>query len=276
MGWVPIYNFASAAAAAAIRGGGSATGGRGQDANRWLSGAGAPLPPLGNPDDFYFQTDTSQVWKKVSPFFGVPPLWRVIAQLPARGPAGPAGPMGPPGLTGPPGPTGAAASGEVLIQERLLTVSTTTVTFSVPTTPYRHLHLIARGRMATNNSNNYKVMLRFNGDSGANYDWFCSGDNSSSYGDVNALVADWPLSTDLANHANPLELTIPYYRDTTWHKTLLGQSANQFGTTAGAIQAGVSYARWRSTAAITQIDFFCGGSSGQFAASTIFSLYGMA
>lgn len=201
-----------------------------------------------------------------------------LADNPFRGLPGPPGQPGPQGPAGPAGAAGAAGTtpGVVQLAEVLLAAPASSIAFSNIVTTYRHLYLVGRGRMSTSNASNNKIFIQFNSDTGANYDWKCSSDGTNEgYGDTGALFADFLLSTDLANVANPVEIRIPYYRDTTWHKSYMGTGANQFGTTNGSIFFGTTYGRWRSTAAISSIQIVSGGASGQFAINTIFSLYGM-
>lgn len=75
--------------------GGGLPGQKGQDANRWLTGAGAPSDSLGSQGDFYFDQKTGNVYNKLASFFGQPPTWTKIAEL--MGPAGKQGPAGPQG-----------------------------------------------------------------------------------------------------------------------------------------------------------------------------------
>jgi hypothetical protein len=63
-----------------------------------------------------------------------------------------------------------AASGAlVLIAEQLLVGTATTITFSSIPNTYRHLRLVAMGRMNAATTEDY-VYIRFNGDTGSNYD----------------------------------------------------------------------------------------------------------
>ena len=95
-------------------------GSAGVDGTKWFSSSGAPQPDVGALLDYYLDTSTGDVWKKLANGQGNA-VWASQgnirgAQGPAGtdGPAGPAGPvgaLGPPGLAGPPGPAG--TNGEI-------------------------------------------------------------------------------------------------------------------------------------------------------------------
>ena len=92
MGWSTIYTFqAGGTGSAGVPG---SPGPTGQPGSQILSGVAPPVPDSGRADDYYFQTN-GNVWKKTSPFFGVPPAWSVIANI--IGPAGKPGARGVPG-----------------------------------------------------------------------------------------------------------------------------------------------------------------------------------
>jgi hypothetical protein len=79
----------------------------GQDGATWLSGPTSPTSIIGKEGDFYFNTTTGEVYKKIS---GV---WVLTTNLTGpqgptgiQGPIGPEGEIGPQGLQGPPGTPG--------------------------------------------------------------------------------------------------------------------------------------------------------------------------
>lgn len=160
----------------------------------------------------------------------------------------------------------------VKIKEFLLKEPTTSVLFDLLPPTFRALMLLGNGRMNTSNADNYRVMLRFNGDAGANYDYSSLGE---VFGQTQMQVGVMPLASDLADLATSFELKIPNYANTRWQKSLVGNATNQYGTSAGNTQIGTSYGRWQSKSPITSISLFPGGSSGQFAADTVFMLYGL-
>jgi hypothetical protein len=100
----------------------------GQAGSSWSSGTGTPFPSQGRLGDFYFQTETGQVWQKMSLFFGVPPTWVLIARLPPRGQRGLQGLPGPPGAPGAPasgGTSGAAGGAMTLVSTQNASTSAT-------------------------------------------------------------------------------------------------------------------------------------------------------
>lgn len=72
-----------------------------QAGSLWYSGSGAPSAALGEVDDFYIDTSTSQWYKKTAVS-----TWTLQGNF--TGATGPVGLSGPTGVTGPTGPSGAA------------------------------------------------------------------------------------------------------------------------------------------------------------------------
>ena len=75
----------------------------------WLSGSGAPSGGTGDDGDFYLDTATGDVYKKVSGSWGAK-LMTISGAQGVQGPAGPQGPTGATGATGPAGPAGAGTA----------------------------------------------------------------------------------------------------------------------------------------------------------------------
>lgn len=73
-------------------------GSPGTDGNTWYSGLGTPSDANGNNGDYYFRTDTNDIYRKDSG------TWVQIANT--TGATGPQGPAGPTGATGPTGAKG--------------------------------------------------------------------------------------------------------------------------------------------------------------------------
>lgn len=101
------------------------------------------------------------------------------------------------------------------------------------------------------------VTLRFNGDSGANYDLQGINDLNTALAGVQTLagtgvVANCAGGLAAANVAGLMCLIIPNYRNTSWHKV-----GTLWTFVADATAANVNYRtaviRWKSTAAISQL-----------------------
>ena len=159
------------------------------------------------------------------------------------------------------------------LQTTTLSSATTTVTFSnLPTTGFRDLVLVISARATQENNRGFAV--RYNGDSGANYNyvWGFAFPNSTTSGFENSVtslpfvVTPGSNTTDYAT----IVINILDYAATDKHKTglartdFIGADARLF-MTAG---------RWANTNAITSIAI--GLSANTFASGSTFSLYGIA
>ncbi|MFL6585023.1 MAG: DNRLRE domain-containing protein [Chthoniobacterales bacterium] len=85
------------------RGGDGPQGLAGADGAKWFSGNGTPSQELGSANDYYLDSATANVWRKVTA--NADPLWTVQTNI--RGPEGAAGPTGAAGQTGAQGLPGA-------------------------------------------------------------------------------------------------------------------------------------------------------------------------
>lgn len=164
------------------------------------------------------------------------------------------------------------------INESVLSGTTASVTFSsIPSTfTALQLHIQARSDTVALITN---LLIRFNSDSGANYD------SQSAYGQtISTGAAETVAGTALsipevsaasapANHPGTLILTIPRYAGTTWVKILDGTSTSAFTTSAGGLVTRKVSGRWRSTAAITSITLL--PAAGSFISGSTFTLYGI-
>ncbi|KAF1698364.1 hypothetical protein CSC62_05505 [Pseudoxanthomonas jiangsuensis] len=172
---------------------------------------------------------------------------------------------------------GSGAGGAIAkIGEVVTSGSQAVVTFtSIPAT-YRHLELRILGR-GTASAVEANSAIRFNGDSGNNYDSirenrFGAGASGVAVSRIDAFslaAANAPAGT-----ASPVTICIPDYRGTTFHKSMTALSSiKQANATANEfMQTGSGY--WRNTAAITQIDIAL--SAGNWVDGSVVSLYGLA
>lgn len=144
--------------------------------------------------------------------------------------------------------------------------STTTVTFSSIPATYTDLVIISQYKSV---SNNY-LMMRFNGDTGSNYNRIELAGNGSSpttaklnneaYAYITSVYAptgDW--GTFISN--------IMDYSDTTHNKSIISRGNN------AAIATGVNVNVWRSTAAINTVLITPIGSG--FDVGSTFTIYGI-
>ncbi len=165
-----------------------------------------------------------------------------------------AGPTGPPGSAGAPG-----TSYSTLIQSIVLASAQATIDFtSIPAT-YSHLLLVAKLR-STSAVTNGPVRLRFNADTGNNYDWwYTEGVIGLTYAVTGTLGTGYislsraPGNNAGANEAMNLELTIPDYSRTTWNKGFQWRASSVTGTGAAAQFSMTGNGHWRNTAVINQI-----------------------
>jgi hypothetical protein len=170
------------------------------------------------------------------------------------------------------------AVGRTLITETVTSGSATNVSFASIPADYRDLELRVRGR-GTKAATLVDIRVRFNGDTGANYDAETqqanntTNSNFASAGTTSLYVGNIAAASAPANVADYVEAVIADYRSTTFQKA--GRYLATLKTAASA--AGVFNESgsiwWRSTSAITQIDVF--PSANAFVDGTVISLYGL-
>lgn len=179
-------------------------------------------------------------------------------------------------LGGAPAPA-PSTPGMMLIAQALLGVAGGIDITGIPGT-YSHLELvvIARGDAAAVNAN---LRLRFNNDSGANYDTertTASGGTAPAAGEVLAGteigLSDMPAASAPANVFAHQVYDIPGYSRTDIQKAISGAVGWKQGTSSGGMAVRQVSGWWRSVAAITRITLFA--NTGQFAAGSSYSLYG--
>lgn len=98
-------------------GGGGRSGSAGQNAPSFHQGIGAPMNVLGVQGDFYIELPQGDLWRKQSPYFPMPALWKKVASLKgSKGPKGEdgKGERGSRGLRGVAGADGVGVIGAVL------------------------------------------------------------------------------------------------------------------------------------------------------------------
>lgn len=125
------------------------------------------------------------------------------------------------------------------------------------------------------------LRLRFNADSGGNYDWEVNFTNGAT-AVLTGAVADSSIrvqaipgnASSSANQMASSEITIPVYSGTTfWKQGYINGGATVGATTANNPYVEMSSFNWRNTGAITRIDLL--PSAGGFKAGSVFVLYGL-
>lgn len=162
--------------------------------------------------------------------------------------------------------------GLTLISRQVLTASAATVDFLTIPSDYEDLIIVAQGR-GTASGTSVSVLVRFNNDSGPNYDfsrWNRWG-NASNAGQTAADIASLPAATAEANRASDFALEINSYKRTAFYKSAHSNSGISMNATAAGQSPEHASMEWRSTAPINQVTLL--PSSGSFSSGTVVSLY---
>ena len=174
-------------------------------------------------------------------------------------------------------PPAKTAAGVHLISETTTSGSQASVTFSTIPTHFRDLILRVRGR-GTASAASGGVILRLNGDSGANYDYeqiesFAAGSDINQYvGQTGFRAGLLPQATATSGRAGQLTATIADYNGTTFAKSIMSQFSAFTGTGGFSIGAGIYGGGWRTASAVTSVAALW--ESGNFVDGSIVSLYG--
>ena len=151
--------------------------------------------------------------------------------------------------------------------------------FTSIATTWRDLRVVIRGR-GDKSATFTEIRVRFNGDTGNNYDWVrqVGNGNNANIGEANVaqaqISAGWiSASTGPADTPGHVEIRVYDYRNTTFHKSLKYLANLKLGTATGDLYDGAGGGWWRSTAAINQVTVY--PDSGNFIAGTVISLYGI-
>lgn len=164
---------------------------------------------------------------------------------------------------------------------QVLAVAAATITFSSIPAYFRNLRLtlLARGDAAAQQYVNVK--MRFNNDSGTNYDHeqiygaAATAGAGEGLADTGLLLGDMPGPTVISGSVAAFTVDIPFYADATFwtatisEKTLMSQTS---GGQAGQLWRKSFSGRWRNTAAVNRIDLIT--SAGNFIAGSSAELMG--
>jgi hypothetical protein len=171
-----------------------------------------------------------------------------------------------------------AGGGMTLIQDVLLSAVTASITFSSIPQTYKSLVLDLFGAVNTTGVVDESIHLNFNGDTGTNYDSLVNvavtetgGLASYGYGVAFIAMGNIPAANAPAGSSGGQTLRIPNYASTTFWKSVLFYGGDHWGTSNNT--AFVTYADWRSTAAISEISLQ--PASGSFLAGTRATLWGL-
>jgi hypothetical protein len=166
----------------------------------------------------------------------------------------------------------------VLLDNTTLSGTASAITFSSISQSYAHL-MIRSYLRSSQAAFSPGARIRFNNDSGANYDHQIFGGGAASltaaevFGDTSASVGNCPGSTTTANVFSSHDLTIPHYTGAN-NKCVLGNNSFKGSVVSNGMIVSFVGGFWRSNSAITRIDLIPG--AGSFVAGSRATLYGLA
>lgn len=155
------------------------------------------------------------------------------------------------------------------------------ITFSSIAADWAHLFILIYGR-GQQASLSVDFSLRFNGDTGTNYDdqvlqgvgtTVSSGDVVTTASPRCGLI---PGSTAVANAFGVAFIYLPFYTNSTNYKTGLTWCGAKWGTSAGLMATRNCAFFWRNIAAINSINLRVPAATTTFATGTRATLYGVA
>src|SRR5882724_3949351 len=160
----------------------------------------------------------------------------------------------------------AMPSGDALLERRVLTSNTGTVTFTIPQS-YNHLRFIVTGKSTDTSNARSALFLRYNGDSGTNYGYmtYFATDYSGAaapgrvdQASATRALGGWVMGSSSSpfvpsNHPGHCYIDIPNYSGSTWVKSLNFQSTASGISSTGVMSNGGSV--WNNQNAITSISF---------------------
>lgn len=165
-----------------------------------------------------------------------------------------------------------------LISEVVTTGSQASVTFSSIAATYRDLEIRVRGRCSAAGVAVVELRIRFNGDTGSNYDsedahWFAGGAGiGQTLGATSGFIGQIPAATAATSRVIGADVVIYDYRGTAFQKEWSGLFGATLGTGGFNVGVGLYSGNWRSTAAINALTVF--PASGAFVDGSVVSLYG--
>ena len=172
----------------------------------------------------------------------------------------------------------AVSGSTVLIEEYIGNGTTGTHTFSSIPGTYRALKLVWQARSSVS-ALTEALSLRFNADTGSNYDrqvlqaGATSVQGTETFAASSAGIGPITGATAPTNQTGSGRIEIPNYAGTTFFKRGTGVASVCFGTATGSMQVQENGIQWRSTAAISSLTAFL--ASGNFVTGSKLQLYGV-
>jgi hypothetical protein len=162
------------------------------------------------------------------------------------------------------------------IEEKALS-GLNSVTFSDIPQTFIDLHVVVKCQLTATMTAARTLYIRFNGDSGGNYDYCWAEINGAttpgeteSYGQ--GLLAVGRLINDL--YPFTARIDVADYTDTVFSTAVLTEGAGKSGETAGALRRQVGAGWWRATDAITSLTLLMNTGADTWAPGSTARLYG--
>ena len=143
---------------------------------------------------------------------------------------------------------------------------------------YAHLMMSVYAR-GDNASANTSMLIQFNGDTAANYDYqllqaFAAAPAASeTFAATSAFIGLIPANTAGANLFGSTEFFLPHYAGSTNNKESVSINSLKTGTTTGLMGVYLIGGAWRSTAAVNRITIF--PVAGNFVAGTRVTIHAL-
>ena len=173
---------------------------------------------------------------------------------------------------------GLGGSGDcVKIMETNFAATVASLSVSLVGQNYRSLRVDFTGR-GTTAATSANLLLQFNGDGGANYDYELMYANAStatgseSFGQTSIYSGNMSADSAPAGVSASCSITIPHFTNTVWNKESRTIGNLKFGTSSGNIYSLAYAGYWRSSAAVTNLTFT--PSAGSFQTNTMFTIWG--
>jgi hypothetical protein len=163
-----------------------------------------------------------------------------------------------------------------LIQETILTVAAASISISNIPQGYRDLRIMLDARSDTA-ATNTAITAQVNGDTGTNYNWESLIGTNIAAGGEGLSQTSWTLglataASATASRPGVLNVVLPAYADTTFHKTFFCLNHLSFNDSSTNTQSRNYSGTWRSAAAITSLTLT--PAAGNFVAGTVARVYG--
>lgn len=171
-------------------------------------------------------------------------------------------------------------TGLVVISDIVLQADTASFDISDIPGTYKHLMLMADLR-STESATFSEIQLRFNNDSGGNYEWHYkylqsndgSGTTDGGTSATSLGVGQADGATADANKSGALNVYIPNYAGTAFYKNFQSESAHGRTTAVGQRVRIIGQGVWKNTTAVTRVTLLPG--SGNWLAGSRLTVYGL-